>query len=390
VNAEQRILVWLERADFDGTGCRWSQENIAAACQCSRRTVIRITQKLAAEGRIDSFLERRPGCKWPCRVYRVKHWNPHKRAGVLNVLRAIREARQAECHTERTAKASKGSDPVGRPVSPRCTSLVNQRCGRERFQIRRSTCMDQSRRRHPHVADITCLHCAEKDVEIEQLRGIRETLQRELNKSMENEAGALAAAKAAGNALIAAKAQITREQKRSVKAGQVQQVVDHWRLLRPRTGPEFGEPGSKSFAVIEKALVLMASDPAGAVTACCEAIDGLHMAPWMSYGKRYATPGQGRVLRRDLEHALGDEQRIQKCRQILRWLRAGGAERAWEIYQAVQETEAVLRAEVMDLLGEQRFRREEPADWFFVEVEGVRTRVSEKTEKATRENGEQA
>jgi hypothetical protein len=148
-----------------------------------------------------------------------------------------------------------------------------------------------------------------------------------------------------------------------VKAGQVQQVVDHWRLLRPRTGPEFGEPGSKSFAVIEKALVLMASDPAGAVTACCEAIDGLHMAPWMSYGKRYATPGEGRVLRRDLEHALGDEQRIQKCRQILRWMRAGGAERAWEIYQAVQETEQVLRAEVMDLLGEQRFRREEPADW---------------------------
>jgi hypothetical protein len=43
-----------------------------------------------------------------------------------------------------------------------------------------------------------------------------------------------------------------------------------------------------------------------------------------------------------------------------------------------------LRAEVMDLLGEQRFRREEPADWYFV-VEGVRTRVSEKTEKAPKE-----
>jgi hypothetical protein len=49
MNAEQRILAWLERADFDGTGCRWSQENIAAACGCSRRTVIRATQKLAAE-----------------------------------------------------------------------------------------------------------------------------------------------------------------------------------------------------------------------------------------------------------------------------------------------------------------------------------------------------
>jgi hypothetical protein len=132
---------------------------------------------------------------------------------------------------------------------------------------------------------------------------------------------------------------------------------------------------------------LMSNDPAGAVAACCEAIDGLHMAPWMSYGKRYATPGEGRVLRRDLEHALGDEQRIQKCRGILRWLRAGGAERAWEVYQAAQETAAVLGAEVMDLLGEQRFRREEPAEWaHFVDVGGVRTRVSEKAN----ENGEQA
>jgi hypothetical protein len=71
---------------------------------------------------------------------------------------------------------------------------------------------------------------------------------------------------------------------------------------------------------------------------------------------------------------------------VLRWLRAGGAERAWEIYQAAQETAAVLQAEVMDLLGEQRFRREEPAEWaHFVDVGGVRTRVSEKAN----ENGEQ-
>jgi hypothetical protein len=78
-------------------------------------------------------------------------------------------------------------------------------------------------------------------------------------------------------------------------------------------------------------------------------------------------------LRRDLEHALGDEQRIGKCRGIVRWMRAGGAERAWEIYRAVGETEAVLRAEVLDLLGEQRFRREEPAEW--CAVDGVRTRA---------------
>jgi hypothetical protein len=232
--------------------------------------------------------------------------------------------------------------------------------------------MDQ-RRRPSHIQSAPDLTSQPLLEEIARKDEIIRTLQVQLNKSMENEAGALAAAKAAGNALNAAKAQITREQKKSVKAGQVQQVVDHWRLLRPRTGPEFGEPGSKSFAVIAKALVLMANDPAGPVAACCEAIDGLHMAPWMSYGKRYATPGEGRVLRRDLEHALGDEQRIGKCRGILRWLRAGGAQRAWEIYRAVGETEAVLRAEVLDLLGEQRFRRDESPEYF--DVDGVRTRA---------------
>src|SRR3954471_11833239 len=121
MNAEQRIFAWLERADFDGTGCRWSQENIAAACGCSRRTVIRATQKLAAEGRIDSFLERRPGCKWPCRVYRVKHWNPHKRAGVLNVLRSIQERRSSQCHTERTAKPPRAQTTPQDATSHRCS-----------------------------------------------------------------------------------------------------------------------------------------------------------------------------------------------------------------------------------------------------------------------------
>jgi hypothetical protein len=106
--------------------------------------------------------------------------------------------------------------------------------------------MDQRRRHlHPvHVADLTCLHCAEKDAELERKADIIEALQRELNKSMENEAGALAAAKAAGNALNAAKGQLTREQKRSAKAGQVQQVVDHWRLRGHREGPGADEQRS--------------------------------------------------------------------------------------------------------------------------------------------------
>jgi hypothetical protein len=37
----------------------------------------------------------------------------------------------------------------------------------------------------------------------------------------------------------------------------------------------------------------MAEDEDGPVKACCEAIDGLHIAPWEAYGKRYMKPARG-------------------------------------------------------------------------------------------------
>src|SRR3954471_6726648 len=191
MNAKERLYVWLNNGAFsEKDGCSHPQDIIAAAIGCSERTVIRCVQQLEAEGRLRVHRPRRRGA---CNTYYVACWNPARRSGVLNVLEAVkpevlkrrRERDERLCQIKRTAKASKGSDPVGSPVSPRCTSLVNQRCGRESFEIRRSTCMDQSRRRHLHVADLTCLHCAEKDAELERKAEIIEALQRELNKSME-------------------------------------------------------------------------------------------------------------------------------------------------------------------------------------------------------------
>jgi hypothetical protein len=394
VNAEQRIFAWLERADFDGTGCRWSQENIAAACQCSRRTVIRATQKLAAEGRIDSFLERRPGCKWPCRVYRVKHWNPHKRAGVLNVLRAIREARKAECHTEKNGNCSKGSDPVGSPVSPRCTQLKDQRgWSREKFEIRsRRTSMDQ-RRRHLHVADLTCLHCAEKQAELERKADIIEALQRELNKSMENEAGALAAAKAAGNALNAAKGQLTKDAESSPNARQVRRVLDAW--VEGRRGRPNVEAGGKRWRTVQKALALGHTNPplecpvhdetgakrpdvpesavCSVVDELIEAIQGIRLFPFMRDAQRTEAMVPGAKKFDDVDHALGDEKRIEKARMLARWAKADRAQRAWVRYWAAQEAADYWRELVVEGLAERRRRP-----------------VAEMAEKAMRENGEQA
>jgi hypothetical protein len=226
-------------------------------------------------------------------------------------------------------------------------------------------------KRHLHVADLTCLHCHEKDAELERKAEIIEMLQRELNESMKKEHGALAAAQAAGNALLAAKGQITKDHKKSVKAEQVKAIVDHWRYHRPRTSPVFGEPGTKTFQIIEKALVLMEKDPQGPVKACMEAIDGLHLAPWQRYDRWYAKRIDDKCsLRNGLEYALGDEQRIERCREVLRKVRGGGAARAWRVYMALGETERAWADEVLDLLREQPAPRER-----FAYVDGIRTRV---------------
>jgi len=149
-------------------------------------------------------------------------------------------------------------------------------------------------------------------------------------------------------------------------------VRAHWREHRPRTGPEFGEPGTKSFDVIEKALILMEKDDAGPVQACHEAIDGLHMAPWESYGKRYATQAPGRTLRNTVAHALGDELRIEKCRKIARWVQGTNEQRAFEMWRTACEVESAwLRTWSREHERQVREREEGPR----FEVEGIVTRV---------------
>jgi len=199
-------------------------------------------------------------------------------------------------------------------------------------------------RRHLAVSDLTCPHCTDKDRELEVKARIVKTLQLELNRAMDDLAGMTEAARAAGKATVAAKGRRTKQAKEAARLEQIEQVVAHWRSHRPRTTEAFGEPGSKSFDVIEKALVLMVKDEAGPVPACCEAIDGLHIAPWESYGRRYSKPGPNRTLRRDVEHALRDEVTIERCRRIVRWVRSSEA-RAFDMWRAACETEeALLRA----------------------------------------------
>lgn len=119
--------------------------------------------------------------------------------------------------------------------------------------------------------------------------------------------------------------------------------------------------------MIEKALSLMAEDEDGPVEACKEAIDGLHMCPYWSFGDWFAVDGPGRKLKNGLEQALGDDARIERCRQVVRDARnlsLSAKARAWEVSSQVADGWARV---YMDAL--------EEAPDNMVEIEGVVTDV---------------
>jgi len=206
--------------------------------------------------------------------------------------------------------------------------------------------------------EVECDECARKDRVIRQYAENHSKLVEEVSAAHE-------VARAAGKEVTKLKGQLTKQHNESARLEQVERVVEYWRGYRPKASKAFGKPGvSKSFAIIEKALVLMAEDPAGPVDACCEAIDGLHLAPYQEFDKRFATDGPGRTLRNDVEHALGDEARIERCRGIARRARnvsLDAKHRAYEI--SAQVLDAWTRA-LMDELWGQR-----PDDT--VEVDGI-------------------
>lgn len=372
---EQRVLEIIKRCDFTGEGCYPTQDELAFLTDYKRPYVNACVKSLERKGRLRIEKRRRPGCKWSHNVYFVRDWSPNVRRGICNLRRAFRDSKSrcfvASSDTERTARLSRAQAPG---VNPFLTAPVSRSCGREgaKTTIRRFR-LQEARRRHlqtVHIADLTCPHCAEKQQELEQKAEIIQKLARENSELAEKYLGATAAAEAAGRAAVAAKAQRTKQAKQEAKLEQVREVVEHWRSHRPRTGEEFGEPGTKSFEVIEKALVLMAKDPDGPVKACCEAIDGLHMAPYQAYDERFTRPGKGRKLRNEVQHALGDEQRIERCRRIVRTANQRGARWTFEMWRVLCEVEQAWLRQVRD---EVFYAQPEPDDT--VMVDGIPTRV---------------
>ena len=97
----------------------------------------------------------------------------------------------------------------------------------------------------------------------------------------------------------------------------------------------------------------MEDDEAGPVGACCEAIDGLHLAPYQEYDRWYAIDGPNRTLRNGIEYALGDEARIERCRAMARLARNASLEAKLRAYQTAGEVyEAWSRALMDELWGQ--------------------------------------
>jgi len=194
--------------------------------------------------------------------------------------------------------------------------------------------------------EVECDECARKDRVIRQYAENHSKLVEEVSAAQE-------VARAAGKEVTKLKGKLTKEHNESVLAEKIEQVVAHWRSYRPKASKAFGKPGSKSFTIIEKALVLMAEDDHGPVSACCEAIDGLHLAPYQQYEKRYRFDGPGRTLRNDVEHALDDESRIEKCRGIARRVRNLSLDARQRAYEAsLRVHEAWTRALMDELWGQ--------------------------------------
>ena len=115
----------------------------------------------------------------------------------------------------------------------------------------------------------------------------------------------------------------------------------------------------------------MAEDDHGPVSACCEAIDGLHLAPYQEFDRWYATDGPKRTLRNKVHHALGDEERIARCREVARSARNNSLEAKMRAYEVSGQVHEAWSRALMDELWGQKQTEETGV----AEVDGIVVRV---------------
>lgn len=341
MNTKERLYVWLNNGTFaEENGCRHPQDIIAAALGCSERTVIRCVQQLEAEGRLRVVRPRRRGA---CNTYYVACWNPARRSGVLNVLRAVRprvlEARRAreerQCHLKRTANSSGSANP---PAIPSSLPAVNQRCGRARPENgRRRICNGM-------VAPATIL----------EGHGALAALQAELNEAHQEIAGLQQQLRRAGSAEMALRRELNRVREDEPQAQEVRAVLDHWKR-------RLGHPKAKCPLTGKRAKVVRLALRSHSLAEVLEAVDGLALVPFVGARGR-KQQGEPHERHDDVEHCLGDEQRIMRFRGYLQRARGTTVERRLELWRQA----CALEAAYLELLLHDVYKLNPPDSLFDV------------------------
>lgn len=211
-----------------------------------------------------------------------------------------------------------------------------------------------TRHRHLTVPDLTCPKCQELAQEVEAKDQIIRDYAENHSKLVAEVSGANEVARAAGKEVTNLKRKLTQQHNESMLADKIERVIAHWRTHRPKTTKAFDKPTSKAYGIIKNALVLMVDDEAGPVGACCEAIDGLHLAPYQEYDRWFAVDGPKRTLRNGIEYALGDEARIERCRGMARRARNLSLDAKLRAYEASSQVQEAWSRALMDELWGQR------------------------------------
>jgi hypothetical protein len=386
-----KIYAHLHSHCFNGPACWPSQKLIGKRCGMSRQLVNAVCQELRDHGVITWEHRHVRGSRNPCNVYTLRYWTRPKIMGTVRVLKRLERCSRALPDTKgqsRRALAPErderhrdqgcgkghsflGADVHGKANDGQATTAVDAGARAQEIQVRRSSRMDQ-RRRPQHITvvpDLTCARCQELARELEAKTEIVHELSVHNTTLAERVSGHAVALEVAGQKIRNLETSIARQARKAARSEQVEKVIEHWRKHRPKTKASSFPPGGKNWQTIEKALSLMAEDEDGPVRACCEAIDGLHIAPWERYGKRAREwEDEKSTLRNRLEHALGDETKIEKCRAILRWVRGDEADRVFALWQVARASEGVLFSVLLEKIG----GRGQSADRTF-DVEGIPT-----------------
>lgn len=137
----------------------------------------------------------------------------------------------------------------------------------------------------------------------------------------------------AGAAEMALRNELAKVREDEPEAQEIRAVLNHWKR-------RLGHPKAKCPLTGKRAKVVRAALRSHSLAELLEAVDGLALRPFAGPHGRHAILKPGDRRYDDVEHALGDEKRIQEHREF--WARAQASSieqrlQAWQSVAAVEQ-----------------------------------------------------